>query len=319
MAGAQARGQQIDGLGELLLELAAGAGSRLNCTKKNGSVAAHRARAAAPPAPSDGLDADHVRRAARRHPTAAAACRRSVEARLMSQRWSGPATVVERAEQVSSTGMSLRRSDSFEQPARPRRMVRAAPASGGARSARCSGLLGRTTAPVVRRRRRPDATTTKTMAGISMSSTPPSSCARTCRPAAGCPTRPAARCTSAGCRWRGTGRSPCRPAPGRVFSNRKMSCIVMTSPSMPVISEMAVTLRVPSRHARHLHDEVDGRRDLLADGRSGMFRFAIATIVSRRYRASRGCWRGSSSGRRRGRCSSPAACRAPRRRGPRRR
>src|SRR3954471_777493 len=30
------------------------------------------------------------------------------------------------------------------------------------------------------------------------------------------------------------------------FSNRKISCIVMTSPSMPVISEMLTTLRVPS-------------------------------------------------------------------------
>src|SRR4029077_19766563 len=30
------------------------------------------------------------------------------------------------------------------------------------------------------------------------------------------------------------------------FSNRKISCMVMTSPSMPVISEMPVTLRVPS-------------------------------------------------------------------------
>ena len=30
------------------------------------------------------------------------------------------------------------------------------------------------------------------------------------------------------------------------FSNRKISCMVITSPSMPVISEMLVTLRVPS-------------------------------------------------------------------------
>src|SRR4029079_16822493 len=32
----------------------------------------------------------------------------------------------------------------------------------------------------------------------------------------------------------------------RSFSNRKISCMVITSPSMPVISEMLVTLRVPS-------------------------------------------------------------------------
>ena len=35
---------------------------------------------------------------------------------------------------------------------------------------------------------------------------------------------------------------------------------------MPVISVIAVTLRVPSDSARHLDDQVDGRRDLLADG-----------------------------------------------------
>ena len=41
-------------------------------------------------------------------------------------------------------------------------------------------------------------------------------------------------------------RTPCRRALMPVRSNTKMSCIVITSPSMPVISVMAVTLRVPS-------------------------------------------------------------------------
>ena len=40
--------------------------------------------------------------------------------------------------------------------------------------------------------------------------------------------------------------APFRPASTPSFSNRKISCMVMTSPSMPVISEMLVTLRVPS-------------------------------------------------------------------------
>ena len=73
-----------------------------------------------------------------------------------------------------------------------------------------------------------------------------------------------------------------------VFSNRKMSCIVMTSPSMPVISVIAVTLRVPS------DSRVICTTSSIADAIccriafSGMFRFAIATIVSSRYSASRG-------------------------------
>ena len=37
-----------------------------------------------------------------------------------------------------------------------------------------------------------------------------------------------------------------RPGPTPSFSKTKISCIVMMSPSMPVISEMLVTLRVPS-------------------------------------------------------------------------
>ena len=39
-----------------------------------------------------------------------------------------------------------------------------------------------------------------------------------------------------------------------VRSNTKMSCIVITSPSIPVISEMLVTVRVPSDIARDLDD-----------------------------------------------------------------
>ena len=71
-------------------------------------------------------------------------------------------------------------------------------------------------------------------------------------------------------------------------SKRKMSCIVMTDCSMPVISVMAVTLRLPSDR------RVTWIRRLTADAvcsriaRSGRFRFAMATIVSSRYSASRG-------------------------------
>ena len=48
--------------------------------------------------------------------------------------------------------------------------------------------------------------------------------------------------------------APCRPGVIPVRSNRKMSCMVMTSPSMPVISEIAVTLRGAVGQARHLDD-----------------------------------------------------------------
>ncbi len=48
-------------------------------------------------------------------------------------------------------------------------------------------------------------------------------------------------------------------------SNTKMSCIVMTSPSMPVSSEIAVTFRVPSDMRDDLHDQVHRRGDLLPD------------------------------------------------------
>ena len=79
---------------------------------------------------------------------------------------------------------------------------------------------------------------------------------------------------------------PFWPIPVR--SNTKMSCMVMTSPSMPVISEMPVTLRVPSamRETWTMMFTADAICWRIA--RSGMFRFAIATIVSSRYSASRG-------------------------------
>ena len=73
-----------------------------------------------------------------------------------------------------------------------------------------------------------------------------------------------------------------------VFLNAKISCMVMTSCSMPVISDTEVTLRVPSDMrliwmTRLTADAICWRTAL-----SGMFRSAIATIVSRRCSASRG-------------------------------
>ena len=163
-------------------------------------------------------------------------------------------------------------------------------------------------------------TPTTRIAFMEGSSIGPAARARTSRSAAGCPPPPAARCTSAGCRSRGTGRRPGRPARCPVRSNRKMSCIVMTSPSMPGDLGDGGHLARAVRQARDLDDELDGRRNLLADGPvrdvqvghrdhrvEAVQRVARAVGVDRR----RDC--------RRGRCSWPAACRAPRRRAPRRR
>ena len=48
-----------------------------------------------------------------------------------------------------------------------------------------------------------------------------------------------------------------------IFSNTKISCMVITSPSMPVISEMLRDLARAVAEARLLDDQLDRRRDLL--------------------------------------------------------
>ena len=69
---------------------------------------------------------------------------------------------------------------------------------------------------------------------------------------------------------------------------RKMSCIVITWPSMPVTSLMCVTLREPSDMRADLDDDVDGGGDLLADGARRQVQAAIRIMFSIRARASRG-------------------------------
>ena len=89
---------------------------------------------------------------------------------------------------------------------------------------------------------------------------------------------------------------------------------------MPVISETAVTLRVPSAMRADLDDQVDGRRDLLADRLLGNVEVGHRHHrVEAIQRVARGVGVDRSSSCRRGRCSSPAACRALLRCGPRRR
>ena len=51
-----------------------------------------------------------------------------------------------------------------------------------------------------------------------------------------------------------------------VFSNRKMSCSVMMSCSMPTTSVMCVMRRVPSLKRETCTNRSTARRDLLADG-----------------------------------------------------
>ena len=70
----------------------------------------------------------------------------------------------------------------------------------------------------------------------------------------------------------------------------------------------------------HLDHEVDGAGDLLAHRRQRQVDAAPSGPSSRAGAGRRpGRWRGRSTASPRGRCSSPAACRGPRRRGPRRR
>ena len=73
-----------------------------------------------------------------------------------------------------------------------------------------------------------------------------------------------------------------------VRSNRKMSCIVITSPSIPVISVTPVTRRVPSDIRESWTTRLTAEATCWRTALSGMLRLAIATIVSRRYSASRG-------------------------------
>src|SRR4029453_4302015 len=72
-----------------------------------------------------------------------------------------------------------------------------------------------------------------------------------------------------------SGRTP-------VLSKTNRSCIVMTSPSIPVISLMAVTFRVPSV-MRAIWTTISIAEAICCrTALSGMFRFAIATMVSKR-------------------------------------
>ena len=108
--------------------------------------------------------------------------------------------------------------------------------------------------------------------------------------------------------------------PRRWYSKVKMSFIVMISPSRPKTSE---TWRDPAAavaHALDLDDEVHGAGDLGADGARAAGLLCPSAPCSRCGSARRAwCWRGRCRSSRHGRCSSPAACRRPRRRAPRRR
>ena len=60
----------------------------------------------------------------------------------------------------------------------------------------------------------------------------------------------------------------------------KISCMDITSPSMPTISEIDVTLRVPSAMRETWMIKLIAEATCCRTARSGMLRFAIATIVS---------------------------------------
>ena len=85
-------------------------------------------------------------------------------------------------------------------------------------------------------------------------------------------------------KWPST--APPSPTPWR--SNTKMSCMVMTSPSMPVISEMLVTLRVPSPSRLTWITTWMALAICWRIAFSGRSRLAMAIMVSSRLSASRG-------------------------------
>ena len=131
---------------------------------------------------------------------------------------------------------------------------------------------------------------------------------------------PVAARTSDGCRWRGT-RPSTRPSAERPRALEQEDVLhrdhaLLHAGDLADGGDAAASVRQP----RQLHDDVDAPRPPAGGppfpGCSGW----PSRPSCRGGRARRaGCWRGWSSGCRRGRCSSPAACRALRRRAPRRR
>ncbi len=73
-----------------------------------------------------------------------------------------------------------------------------------------------------------------------------------------------------------------------VRSKLKISCMPIGSSSMPVISEMVVTLRVPSERRAICTTACTADAIWWRTARSGMFRFAMETMFSTRAMASRG-------------------------------
>ena len=94
--------------------------------------------------------------------------------------------------------------------------------------------------------------------------------------------------TWAGCRWPGTGPSTLSPSPMPSRSNMKMSCMVITSPSMPTISEICVTLRVPSPRRLTWITTLMALAICCRIAFSGRSRLAMEIMVSSRLSASRG-------------------------------
>ena len=85
-------------------------------------------------------------------------------------------------------------------------------------------------------------------------------------------------------------RRPCTLPSGPIpfFWKVKISCMLMTFSSMPVISVMLMTLRLPSLMRVNCTTMVMRRAICWRTVFSGRFRLLIATIDSRRIKASRG-------------------------------
>ena len=112
-------------------------------------------------------------------------------------------------------------------------------------------------------------------------------------------------------------RSFAPPAGAAGRSKRKMSCNWGVVPSMPTISAMLSTRRTPSSNRRTWTIRCRAETICSRMAREGRSSPAIKPSSPAAPRRRADCWRGPWLSRRRGPCSSLAACPGPRRCGPR--
>ena len=325
VAGAQRAGDQVDGLGELLLEHAQPLGALPGARSSTGSRRPRRrapARAPSMPAATSSATSasgDAERQAQREEqcrpcsvrPDSRAARRSSDAARPRSR-------AQQRIEHRHPRLARSRRDDAGRRRGSRLVALRSSALGHGAASA---GLRAGRQRPV---QARASTTQADDEGGGGEHHGAPSSTTMRCSNSSGGSGKPgrapAAARTSAGCRWRGT--TPVDPAVGGQPGALEQEDVLHRDDALLHAGDLGDG-RDAARavgQARELHDQVDGRGHLLPDGLARECSGWPSPPSCRGGTARRaGCWRGSSSSCRRGRCSWPAACRALPRRAPRRR